>query len=131
MMPTSKSGIGDRVIVAVKPRRPKWRIYYDDGETSDTVGLRTIGVIGVAEPDVDHNWTFWIGKDWYILQRDGCWLGVDFVGMIDQVTHRLDQLQAVCQGRMLVPHSRYAEIVTRMQADCKPPKTAWHAGERP
>jgi hypothetical protein len=108
-----------------------WRIYYDDGTTSDDVGLRTTGVIGVAEPDPDHNWTYWIGKDWYILQSDGQWMGCDLQGMIDQVTHRLDRLSAVCQGRIMVPYSGYAEIVTRMQADCKPPKTAWHGGEKP
>lgn len=108
-----------------------WRIYYDDGKTSDEVGLRPFGVIGIAESEPDHNWTYWIGKDWYLLQKDGHWMGCDLTGMIDQVTHRLDQLSAVCQGRTLVPYSRYAEIIKRMQAECHPPKTGWHRGEKP
>ena len=130
-MPISRGGIGDKVICNVRRREPTWRMYYADGTTSDDVGILPAGVIGVAEKDPDHEWTYWIGKDWYILQHDGQWVGCDTNGMIDQVTHRLGELQHVCMGRCLVPHSLYSEIIGRMQAECKPTKTGWHAGEKP
>jgi len=130
-MPSDQSGIGDKVVVNVRQREPLWRVYYVSGTTSNQIGLVGVGVIGVAERDPDHEWTYWVGKDWYILQKDGHWMGCDTNGMIDQVTHRLDELRFICQGRTLVPYAEYAEIINRMQSECKPPKTGWHPGEKP
>jgi len=110
-----------------------WRIYYDDGSVlSDQpipVGKR-VGVISVATYDPAHNWTFWISKDWYILQHDGEWLGVDQAGLHDQIITRLECLSHVLQGRTVSPHAKYQAVIDRMMQECQPPKTGWHSGER-
>ena len=107
-----------------------WSVYYDNGDMLNSQPLKPIGIIAVAVQDKTHNWIFWYGKDWYILQKDGEWMGVDQQGLFDQILNRLEYIESICQGRTLVPFESYQSIIDRMIEDCRPEKTGWHPGEK-
>lgn len=107
-----------------------YKIYYDDGYISENIVDRRVGVIAVACIDETHNWMFWHGKDWYILQHNGEWFGCDNFGLIDQILYRLDNLKYILQGRILLPYKDFEKIINKMLTDCKPEKTGWYPGEK-
>lgn len=115
----------------------KWKIYYSDGFVVPSekdylvTGSRKYGVIAIAQEEDIHNWVFWFGhgKEWYILQKNGLWMGVDNQGLFDHVLNRLDQLRLIVQGRTLLPFSSYQEIINKMLKECRPEKTGWNPGE--
>lgn len=108
-----------------------WQIYYSDGKViRDTPPpARRYGVIAIAEPDPNHNWTFHVGKDWYLFLHTGWWIGVDNAGLYDYILNQLDRVDMILQGRTL-PTAEYQPLIDRMMKECRPSKTGWHRGER-
>lgn len=111
-----------------------WRIYYDDGfrldGNSDTeIPLdRRTGILVIAFRDPEHQWSFWFGKDYY-LEIAGNWLGVDLFGLIDQLLRSPRLIHWALAGRT-VTYEYQRSILQRALAECDPPKTGWHDGER-
>lgn len=112
-----------------------FRIYYDDGyvfhsETHSAIPFdRRSGVQVVVFREADHNWGFLSRHDWYLLLRDGTWLGVDTFGLYDQLLLHVDQIRYALAGRMM-EYVAFRQIFERAQRDCNPPKTGWRAGEK-
>ena len=90
----------------------KWRIYYDDRTTFDSLNgepedAPAFGIQCIVEHDDDVGRTIINGFDWYYYHPEsGKWWGSDIHGLLDKLLFRIG-VTALLQGRN---HADYHEI---------------------
>ena len=92
----------------------KWRIFYEDGTTSDTLG-RAYGVICVVENDEKNGRKIPNGYDYYLLV-DGSWMGADRDSLFYYLTQQLHRVGAVLVG-VMVHHQVFEKIYKQARDD--------------
>lgn len=110
--------------------KPKWRIYYETGETYDadpfSAPTRGVQVIVNVEPNVGR--MLIAQRDWYWwdVERE-FWFGGDFAGMLDYLDS--PGPKRVLRGRFVL-NAEYQACVKRALNDPDfPAKTARHPEE--
>ena len=86
--------------------QPKWRIYYGDGKTFDSMqggaeAAPSYDVQVIVSSSSDYGRVLLRRWDWYYLRGDE-WFGSDIHGLLDQLLNdRENRIRAVKQGRVL------------------------------
>lgn len=92
----------------------RFKIFYDDGTTAiDTTQKH--GVICVVQEDAEVGRAIIDSFDWY-YRKDGIWFGADTHGVLDQMVHFSEAIDAILQGRM-VSRDTYQQIISNALAD--------------
>jgi len=99
----------------------KWRIYYDDGSTFDSVSGQSDqappdGVIVIVCYENGVGRQLLQGWDWYVYRRTEGWYGCDLHGLLDNLKNYPLEFSAVKQGRT-VHTARFKEIIARADAE--------------
>lgn len=104
-----------------------FRIYYDDGSTSDDLEKAPgVGVIVIVQLDADAGRELLHRKDFYYFER-GRWFGCDLYGLFDYLAR--PGMKKVVAGRN-TEHRNYHLLYERARLDPDfPAKTAFLTGE--
>lgn len=112
---------------------PRWIAFYADGAAfSHLDGAPAAtprwGMVAIAQESEATGHRIVVGD--YFLHVQGEWRGCDHGGMIDQLTHFGDTLQAFRLGRVIAD-ADYAAVLSRATAsDAIPPRSARSPYER-
>lgn len=108
---------------------PSFRIYYDGGETydGDPYYAPAFGVLAIVQIDKAHGHRIVVFSD-YFVWRDGEWVGVDHIGMIDY----LQQLgpRRVLFGRLVDKEYFYKVVRTAEDDPDFPERTGMYKEEK-
>jgi hypothetical protein len=105
----------------------EWRIYYSDGSTFDSsqgspddAPAWDIQVIAERDGQVGRRL---LSKADYYFYLDGCWIGVDDIGLVDYLAN---VFRVIKVGRQLPARKDFREILEKAQVDPDlPPKSGW------
>lgn len=82
----------------------RWRIYYDDGSTRETLpatASQHLGVQAIVQCHVDNGKYYpLVGVDFYVL-TGSVWIGMNDFGLIDHVTFIQEPIHCVLWGRAI------------------------------